>query len=107
MTTKAPTNYIEAEVEADNMIAQARSQITRLEQAIETIKGVRATLDNMAQPAPLGYKSLGDFLTAKFQANPADPVFGPMAVRMNQARTEFTELRAQVNAIVNAIEALR
>lgn len=101
--TKAPTSYIEAEIEIKEMMDKASSLLARLDNAKKTLLQVRDELDRMTMLAPDGYKSLGDFLRDKATANPDDPIWTPLAMRMNQTSAEFDAIRAQVAIVANAV----
>ncbi len=104
MPTKAPESFIDAEVQAGQMIADYAQQVAVIDAATARIKAAADELLRMTLPAPQGYKSLGDYLTAQAAANPADPVWLGLAGRMAAARTDFEAKCAEVSILVAAIE---
>lgn len=101
--TKAPTSYIEAEIEIKEMMDKASSILSRLDSAKRTILQARDDLDRMTMIAPDGYRSLGDFLRTMAETNPGDPIWTPLAMRMNQTSAEFDEIRARIAIVANAV----
>jgi len=104
MVTKAPTNYIEAEVEIANMMKAYSMAVSQMENGIRQLKLARDAMDHMSLPAPQGYGSLGDFLRTKAVAHPADPVWGALGPRMERTSMEFNAKRDELIGLLRRME---
>lgn len=103
MPITAPESFIDAEVQASEMIQAYARQAEALRSAMDRIKSVRDELDRMTLPAPQGYASLGTYLATQAAANPTDPVWLGLAGRMAAAKADFEAKRTVVTALATAI----